>query len=72
MVHLLHVNSCITVTQRALTCRSGTSTHCVACLLLQANLSEHDLEELEEAEAWIVLQAELAEQEEEQEQLLFQ
>jgi hypothetical protein len=39
---------------------------------LQANVSEHDLEELEESEAWIALQCDFAEWEAEQEALLQQ
>ena len=42
------------------------------CLMLQANVSEHDLEELEESEAWIALQCDFAEWEAEQEALLQQ
>ena len=39
---------------------------------VQANVSEHDLEELEESEAWIALQCDFAEWEAEQEALLQQ
>jgi hypothetical protein len=39
---------------------------------LEANVSEHDLEELEESEAWIALQCDFAEWEAEQEALLQQ
>lgn len=49
--------------------------HCSLSMHLsavQANVSEHDLEELEESEAWIALQCDLAEWEAEQEALLQQ